>query len=154
MTYSPARRTVQKVVAYVVHDGRVLVFTHDDVPLELAGVQVPAGTIESGETPELAVVREVREETGLATRIVRALGVERYDVWPSKPEIHERHFFQLEVIDPAIPERWAAGEDSPSEGAAHEAWTCWWLPLEHAHVLAAGFGSRIAAVDVNGDTDQ
>ena len=65
MSAGPERRLVRKVVGYVVRDRRLLVFTHDDVPLEIAGVQVPAGTIEPSELPEAAVVREVLEETGV-----------------------------------------------------------------------------------------
>ncbi|WP_424446280.1 NUDIX domain-containing protein [Microbacterium sp. CH-015] len=76
MSGGPERRSVRKVVGYVVHDDQLLVFTHDGVPLDVAGVQVPAGTIEQSETPAAAVVREVLEETGLAVRIVHALGVE------------------------------------------------------------------------------
>ncbi|WP_417563735.1 NUDIX domain-containing protein [Microbacterium sp.] len=49
---------------------------------------MPAGTIEPGEAAEDAVVREIR-----------------YDVWPSKPEVHERHFFQLALLDDDPPER-------------------------------------------------
>lgn len=60
-----------KVVSYVVRDRQLLVFSHDDIPLEVVGVQVPAGTIEPGEQPEVAAVREVLEETGVRTRIVR-----------------------------------------------------------------------------------
>lgn len=93
MSSGAERRFVRKVVGYVVHGDRLLVFTHDDVPLDVAGVQVPAGTIEPGETPEDAVVREIWEETGLPARVVSSLGVQRYDMWPSKPEVHERHFF-------------------------------------------------------------
>lgn len=140
------RRRVPKVVGYVVHDNRLLVFTHDDVPIEVAGVQVPAGTIESGENPADAVVREVWEETGIATRVVADLGVDRYDVWPSKAEVHERHFFLLEPREPDMPERWAAGESDPSGGGLHQSWTCWWMPLRQAHVLSAGFGSRIGSL--------
>ena len=143
MTAGPDRRLVPKVVGYVVCEGRLLVFTHDDVPLEIGGVQVPAGTIEPGESPEDAVVREVFEETGLGTRIVHALGVERFDVWPAKPEVHERHFFQLAPVDDAVPVRWSGGDQSPSDGGTPQRWACWWTPLEHAHVLCAGFGARL-----------
>ncbi|WP_125613373.1 NUDIX hydrolase [Specibacter cremeus] len=141
MTERPGRRTVRKVVAYIVHDRRLLVFTHDHVAIEIAGVQVPAGTIEPGELPEEAVVREALEETGIATRVVRALGVEHYDVRPSKAEVHERHFFLLAPLEQALPDRWGAGEESPSDGGDAERWTCWWLPLKNAHVLCAGFRS-------------
>lgn len=142
-------RRVAKVVAYVVHESRLLVFTHDGQPLEIAGVQVPAGAIEPGEAPESAVVREVREETGLSTRVVADLGIERYDVRPSKAEVHERHFFQLALLGQDPPEGWAAGETRPSEGGPAVQWTCWWLPLQHAHVLCAGFGARVGRILAN-----
>ena len=143
-----ARRRVPKVVGYVVHDDRLLVFTHDDVPIEVAGVQVPAGTIESGEHPADAVVREVGEETGIATRVVADLGVDHYDVWPAKAEVHERHFFLLEPCDRVVPERWLAGESNLSGGGPRRSWTCWWMPLEQAHVLSAGFGSQIGSLSL------
>lgn len=107
---------MRKVDGYVVRNDRLLVFSHDDIPLEVVGVQVPAGTIEDGEVPETAAVREALEETNLQTRVVRALGVERYDLWPSKPAIHERHFFQPAALDADLEEQWSAGEPSPSSG--------------------------------------
>ncbi|PSL01786.1 8-oxo-dGTP pyrophosphatase MutT (NUDIX family) [Haloactinopolyspora alba] len=137
---------MQKVVGYVVSDGRLLVFTHDDFPLEVTGVQVPAGTIESGEQPAAAVAREVWEETGVDVRIVRALGVEQYDMWPSKPELHERYFFQLAPRGDSLAERWRAGEELPSDGGAPQWWTCQWIPLEQAHVLCNGFGARLGEI--------
>ena len=109
-------------------------------------VQVPAGTIEDGEVPEAAAVREVLEETNLQTRIVRALGVERYDLWPSKPEIHERHFFHLAALDADLEVQWSAGESSPSDGGPPQRWTCRWIPLEQAHMLCAGFGARLGEI--------
>lgn len=138
-----APEVVRKVVGYVVHEGRLLVFTHDAFPLVEVGVQVPAGTIEHGETPEKAAVREVAEETGLRTRVVRSLGMERYDVRPSKPEVHERHFVHLEPEALTLPERWPGGEPRPSGGGDAQEWTCFWIPLEKAHVLCAGFGARL-----------
>ncbi len=55
---------IQKVTAFIVRERNgvkeLLVFKHPT-----AGVQIPAGTVESGEDIETAVKREVYEETGL-----------------------------------------------------------------------------------------
>ena len=53
-----------RAYAYITNGRRLLPFTHPESPG--AGVQVPAGTIEPGESPKHAVMREAREETGLA----------------------------------------------------------------------------------------
>ena len=53
-----------KVFAYITNRQWLLLFTHLNAPE--AGIQVPAGTIEAGESPEEAVLREVFEETGLS----------------------------------------------------------------------------------------
>ncbi|QMU97902.1 NUDIX domain-containing protein [Microbacterium esteraromaticum] len=139
-------RIVAKVVCYVVHEGHLLVFTHDDVPLTTAGVQVPAGSVEDGESPADAAMRELREETGLRGEVVRQLGVEDYDLAPVRDEIARRHFFELSVEGADITRRWPAGEDDPETGTGAHSWTCWWLPLAHAHVLAAGLGARLGAL--------
>jgi ADP-ribose pyrophosphatase YjhB (NUDIX family) len=69
-------RILQKVTALVVREtarGReVLLFEHP-----YAGNQIPAGTVEEGESPDAAVLREAFEETGLNSFAgVRFLGVE------------------------------------------------------------------------------
>jgi ADP-ribose pyrophosphatase YjhB (NUDIX family) len=51
----------------VVHEGRVLLIRRGKPPLQGRWV-VPGGTVELGETLEEAVVRELREETGLEVR--------------------------------------------------------------------------------------
>jgi 8-oxo-dGTP pyrophosphatase MutT (NUDIX family) len=57
-------RTVEKVTAFITRqtkDGhQLLLLDHPN-----AGIQIPAGTVEAGETPDQAVLREVSEETGL-----------------------------------------------------------------------------------------
>jgi 8-oxo-dGTP pyrophosphatase MutT (NUDIX family) len=66
--------TAQKVTALIVREttaGRqLLLFRHPN-----AGIQIPAGTIEEGEAPEAAALREGQEESGLnALAVVRHLG--------------------------------------------------------------------------------
>jgi 8-oxo-dGTP pyrophosphatase MutT (NUDIX family) len=139
-------RKVEKVVCYVLHDGHLLVFTHDAHPLEVTGVQVPAGSVEPGESPEQAAVRELSEETGRLGQVVRKIGTLNYDLRPVRNEIAIRHFFQLRMPTADIHERWSAGESDTSDGNELIAWTCWWLPLEDAHVLAAGFGALIGSM--------
>lgn len=47
----------QKVVAYIVRDERIVVLRHADHPWDQAGLQVPAGTLRPGETPEASGMR-------------------------------------------------------------------------------------------------
>ncbi|HUV04231.1 MAG TPA: NUDIX hydrolase [Armatimonadota bacterium] len=55
---------------------KVLLLTKEFYP---AGVyRLPSGMIKRGETPEQALIREAWEETGLAVKAVRRLGVIRY----------------------------------------------------------------------------
>lgn len=69
-------RTVKRTAfAYIAHDDRLLVFRHPSAPK--AGIQVPAGTIEIGERPEDAAVREASRTA--IDRYERALAVSRGD---------------------------------------------------------------------------
>jgi 8-oxo-dGTP diphosphatase len=103
----------QKVVAYIVRDGRLLVFTHaDDADIFEAGIQAPAGTVRDGEFPEDAVLREAFEETGLRSlRVQRYLGAAEWDARPHADAVHVRHFFQLALDGNDVPEQWFGGED-------------------------------------------
>ena len=65
---------VEKVTAFVTRERNgvkeLLLFKHPT-----AGIQIPAGTVEEGATPETTVMREVYEETGLrALKIEKSLG--------------------------------------------------------------------------------
>jgi mutator protein MutT len=51
----------------LIHDGRVLLIRRGKEPLRGRWI-VPGGTVELGETLEEALVREMREETGLQVR--------------------------------------------------------------------------------------
>jgi 8-oxo-dGTP diphosphatase len=62
----------EKVLCLVVRASSLLVFEHVDVPE--AGVQLPAGGVEAGETPAEADVRGLFEESGLQLGMPRWLG--------------------------------------------------------------------------------
>jgi 8-oxo-dGTP pyrophosphatase MutT (NUDIX family) len=71
--------TLDKVTAFITCGSRLLLFRH-----LFAGIQIPAGTVEEGETPEQAVLRETFEETGLsAVRIVRQVGAQETTLAPN-----------------------------------------------------------------------
>ena len=66
-----ATPVLEKVTAFVTRKtstgGELLLFEHPN-----AGIQIPAGTVEPGEKPERAVLREAAEETGLNDLILLA----------------------------------------------------------------------------------
>jgi 8-oxo-dGTP pyrophosphatase MutT (NUDIX family) len=140
-----ATSIVEKAVCYVIAEGHLLVFTHDDVDILVTGVQVPAGTVEEDETPAQAAARELLEETGLQGTVTQSLGTELYDLSPAREEVARRHFFQLKVVDADVRAVWRGGEDDPATGNSPGSWTCRWIPLTQAHVLAGGLGARLGA---------
>ena len=106
---------VDKVVAYITNSDRLLVFRHVDDPA--AGIQVPAGTVEPGESTDDAVLREAREETGLdGLKIRQFLGTRSYNGAPfGLDEVHRRHHYHLVLKGPA-PSMWRHFEEHPSGG--------------------------------------
>jgi 8-oxo-dGTP pyrophosphatase MutT (NUDIX family) len=119
----------QKVFAYITHGNRLLVFRHPFAPE--AGIQVPAGTVEMGESPEVAVMREAFEETGLADLIlVRYLGAHERDMSDyGRDEIHLRHFYHLRC-EGAPPATWRHLELHPSAGTSEAiVFESFWAPL-------------------------
>lgn len=63
-------------VGVVEYDGRFLITRRvDKVPMWHHKWQLPGGKVEPGETPEDAVRREIREETGLIIDALELLGI-------------------------------------------------------------------------------
>lgn len=126
----------RKVLAYVVRDGHLLVFRHRDHPD--AGLQVPAGTLEPGETPDQGAIRETEEETGrTGFTLVRKLGVTEHEFRETfdgrdRHELHERHVFLL-APPPGLPGRWS----HVAEVGSGDFWfEFFWLPFGPALRLA------------------
>jgi 8-oxo-dGTP diphosphatase len=138
----------ERVIAYIVRDGRLLVFVHEeDVdPLLDSGLQVPGGTVEPGETSQEAVLREAEEETGLeCLRIVCYLGEDEFDARPNMNAIVRRHFFQL-AVDGDAPAEWRNVETCASDGSGPHPFRLFWIPLEKAPLVAGAMAVQIGRV--------
>lgn len=61
---------------------------------------LPKGTLEAGESPEEAALREVREETGLEARIVEKLEAITYWFYtPNRTRVHKMvHFYLMRCL--------------------------------------------------------
>lgn len=125
-------KTVKKAVAVVLRPGEctteVLVFRHP-----LAGVQIPKGTVENLETVETAVLRELKEESGLVlTAKPKVIGIwsRTIHTGPTEDgpmEINEWHIAILKS-DARLPDQWShdATGSLAEEGLTFD---FFWLPV-------------------------
>ena len=119
---------VYKVTAVVLRGEaerqEVLVFDH---PLEEGGfnVQLPAGTIEPSEAPEAAVLRELREETGIAATLESLAGVIDEE-WEGQ---YRRRWIYILSAYADMQKEWPFHCDC---GALIR---CYWLPLSEAQIM-------------------
>jgi 8-oxo-dGTP diphosphatase len=103
------------VSAAIFRDGRVLIVRRARPPAH-GLYTLPGGGVELGETLEQAVIREVREETGLAIAPLGLIGFREAIARDTAGRV-ERHF----VILP-FAARWIAGEIALSEELAEADW--------------------------------
>ena len=127
-------RLVRKACACLLREGaqgtEVLVFDHP-----FAGTQLPKGTVELGEQPESAVVRELAEETGVVATVTRSLGEWRRvtGAGPEEAGEPEEHVWEIFEMRTA-----AAGHDawrhaaSGSEAEQGLEFNCRWVRLAGA----------------------
>ena len=129
---------IEKACACVVQRGRVLVFRH---PHSTGGVQLPKGTIEPGESPENAVIRELAEESGLRLSAAPKLVAEMKftgaakKAFPEKLPTQQRWFvFRFDAVD-TLPEHWThTATGSPAEHGL--VFDYFWHPLSESFAAA------------------
>ena len=93
-------RLSERVSAFIIRKNakslyELLLFEHPDC--EEAPIQIPGGGVESGESVEAALHREIHEESGLTNlTIVRKLGIAEH-CWLDTKVTTRRHCFVLEA---------------------------------------------------------
>ncbi len=117
-----------RVFLCITRRSNILVLDHVDqnnVPL-----QIPGGTIEVGEQPHIAAIREAQEETGLCGfEEARPLGRETVLVGPAASELVDGWFFHLRY-DRDTPDRWIHAEDDASSGESDIRFELRWIPIQ------------------------
>jgi 8-oxo-dGTP diphosphatase len=118
------------VAAILPRDGRLLVIRRSAHVIAPGAWCFPGGAIESGETPQQAVVREMQEEVGLAVRPLRVAGYCQIEARPGR--------LQWWLVEPATPGCYDL-HPNPSEVAEAR-----WLTPEEIRDLPGLLGSNKA----------
>lgn len=124
-----------RVFTYITNGNCLLVFDHVDFPN--AGTQIPGGTVERGETPEAAALREAVEETGLESLSIQSLiARETVDLTPfGKPETINGWFYHLQY-NGEHKDRWRHAERTPGDGSSEPIlFELYWISLEETITL-------------------
>jgi 8-oxo-dGTP pyrophosphatase MutT (NUDIX family) len=137
----------RKVLIYAIHNDRLLVFDEPDFPD--VPIQVPGGTVDDGESIEVAARREFIEETGIAPSLsLRHLEtLDQSFQWKGTTFTHRRSYFHL-ALDPGLPESWDHYEETPSGGGEPVLFRFFWLSLEEAaRRLGLGMGECLDQIE-------
>ena len=140
-----------RVYAYITSSKGVLILEHPRHPE--AGLQIPGGTVEEGELPEIAVVREVYDETTLKELSKPVLlGRHTFDMREyDMNEEQDAWFFQMHSLKPTR-DSWLHEEKFPSDDPSHAPipFRLYWanLPYE-GKPLIAHHGKYLSALHLS-----
>lgn len=88
----------------VIHEHKILLVRLTDPANHKSYLFPPGGSIELGESPEEAAIRETKEETGYAVEITGPAKIHRYDFrWAGVLHSCETHFFPAALIEEVGP---------------------------------------------------
>jgi predicted acetyltransferase/8-oxo-dGTP pyrophosphatase MutT (NUDIX family) len=135
----------EKVVGYLTRSNgsktQILVFNHDE-QFSDAGTQVPAGTVESDENLEEAILREVYEEAGLENLIIESK-IDHYQFYREQSKKYvRRHVFHLTSTVP-LPDKWTYQVQGNGQDQGLN-FHFFWMDIEKAKgILAVRFDDSI-----------
>ncbi|PFF68186.1 NUDIX hydrolase [Bacillus thuringiensis] len=137
----------KKVHAYITREKegvmQLLVFKHRDI--HEAGIQVPGGTVDEGETLEAAILREVQEESGLRHLCIERFLADYIIHVKEKQEYEKRHFFHVTLLTD-VKDTWehivSAGEKDQSLAFSYE-----WVNIAKCPELAGKQGEFLHLLD-------
>ncbi len=124
------------VGAAVLSDGRLLA-ARRSAPAELAGRwELPGGKVESGETPEGALVRELREELGVESEVLARVPGE----WPLRSP-YVLQVWTVRLLSGSPAPKPLQDHDELRWLTADELWDVEWLDQDVAAVLEVARGA-------------
>jgi len=132
-----------RVFTYITRGTELLVL--DYVDGSYLEPQIPGGTIEPGESPEAAAIREGEEETGLTDlTVISFLGSFKKDLRViGRDEVIQAWFFHLDAGG-STPERWRHTEADPHDGSDSIVFELYWVPVEAIPTLGGIDGAMLA----------
>lgn len=138
---------MEKVTAYLtrLRNGVAQLLVFRDPGHADFGLVVPGGTVEQAESLEHALLREVREESGLeSVRVLRHLGTVTYADAAGTPVV--RHYFHG-IVDGCCPDAFI---HVVASGDGDDGWICryFWLDVDRRSPpnLGGRLGDRLEAL--------
>lgn len=121
----------------VYHEGKVLTISWRTK----SSIEFPKGTIEPGESKDETCIREVYEETGYKTRIIRPLKSSTFEFDHGDDKQHYKktvYNYLLEIVDP--------GEEPIPQRLSTEQYDNLWLTIDEA-LIKLTYGNAKATLE-------